>query len=234
MQKYFKEVGVHHFTTQNEVKANYAERVIKTLKSRIMRYFTLKQTHKWIDVLSDFTFSYNNTFHRTIKRAPQSVNKDNEVDAWIEQYRPSPERHAVIKQDDTKKRTKIRRNKSIFKFKVGDYVRISNLRGMFEKEYDERWTGEIFKISKRMNRQSFPIYELEDVEGESISGTFYEMELQKVYYNAEGSFKIEKVMKTRKKKGKAEESLVKWMHWPKKYNSWIPSSDVTIYDSSTV
>ena len=75
---------------------------------------------------------------------------------------------------------------------------------------------------------------MEDVEGESISGTFYEMGLQKVYYNAEGSFKIEKVMKTRNKKGKAEESLVKWMHWPKKYNSWIPSSDVTIYDSSTV
>jgi transposase InsO family protein len=90
LQSYFKENGIEHFVTQNEVKANYAERVIKTLKSRIMRYFTLKQTHKWINVLADFTESYNHTFHRSIGRSPHTVTKDNEVEVWIKQYRSIP------------------------------------------------------------------------------------------------------------------------------------------------
>ena len=160
------------------------------------------------------------------------MNKDNEVETWIKQYRPLPKTTRVKTEGPSKKKKKLYKN--IFKFKQGDFVRISNLRGMFEKEYDERWTGEVFKIAKRMNRQSFPVYQLEDIEGEAIAGTFYEMELQKVYYHAEGSFKIEKVLKTRKKKGQAEESFVKWLHWPKKYNSWIPSSEVTLFDSENV
>jgi ribosomal protein L19 len=226
LQRYFKENAVHHFVTQNEVKANYAERVIKTLKSRIMRYFTLKQTHKWIDVLASFTDSYNSTYHRSIGMKPQSVNKDNEVEVWMKLYRPPTveEKIKSIKKEGRKK--KKWRNKSMFKFKVGDHVRISNLCRLFEKEYDERWTGEVFKISKRFHRQMFPLYELEDIEGKAIVGNFYQMELQKVVYDDNQPFKIEKVLKTRKRKGQAKESLVRWLHWPKKYDSWIPSSEV--------
>ena len=227
LQRYFKENGVHHFVTQNEVKANYAERVIKTLKSRIMRYFTLKQTHNWIDVLTDFTDSYNHTYHRSIRRSPRSVNKENEVEVWMTQYRTNPAREESTPIDAKKEKKKSKRTRNVFKFKVGDYVRISNLRGIFEKEYDERWTGEIFKILKRFTRQTFPLYELEDIEGKGIVGNFYQMELQKVYYDPNATFKLEKVLKTRKRKGHEKESLVKWLHWPKKYDSWIPSSQVT-------
>jgi hypothetical protein len=221
LQRYFKEKAVHHFVTQNEVKANYAERVIKTLKSRIMRYFTLKQTHKWIDVLADFTESYNRTYHRSIKTSPSSVNKGNEVDIWIAQYRPADEK-VVVKSEGKRKR----RSKNIFKFKVGDHVRISHLGQIFDKEYDERWTGEVFKIRERFTRQSLPLYVLEDIERKGIVGNFYQMELQNVRYDPGASFKVEKVLKTRKRKGHAKESLVRWLHWPKKYDSWIPSSEV--------
>ena len=110
---------------------------------------------------------------------------------------------------------------------MGDYVRISNLRGTFEKEYDERWTGEIFKIFKKITKQVFPLYELEDIEGKAIVGQFYQAELQKVYYDPEDTFKKEKVLKNRKRKDHPKESLVRWLHWPKRYDSWIPSSRVT-------
>jgi hypothetical protein len=99
---------------------------------------------------------------------------------------------------------------------------------MFEKEYDQRWTGEIFKVSKRFTRQSFPLYELEDIEGKGISGTFYQTELQKVWFDSEDSFKIEKILKSRKRKGHPKESLVRWLHWPKKYDSWVSSSEVQV------
>ena len=64
VQKYLKDQGVGHFVTQNQVKANYAERVIKTIKGRIYKYFTKKQSHGYIDHLQDFARSYNNTYHR--------------------------------------------------------------------------------------------------------------------------------------------------------------------------
>ena len=86
MQTYLKEEGIVHFVSQNEVKANYAERVIKTLKMRIMRYFSMKQTHKWTGVLGDITDSYNRTYHRTISMSPSTVNEDNEVDACMDTY----------------------------------------------------------------------------------------------------------------------------------------------------
>ena len=64
---FFKKVNVHHFVTQNtEEKANYAERVIRTLKNRIMKYFTHRQSHEWVKKLEDFTESYNKSYHRSI------------------------------------------------------------------------------------------------------------------------------------------------------------------------
>ena len=66
-----------------------------------------------------------------------------------------------------------------FKFQVGDRVRISKVKRMFEKSYLPNFTKEMFTISKRFARQ-VPVYKLKDDAGEVLDGTFYEAELQKV------------------------------------------------------
>ena len=43
----------YYYNTQNPRKASYAERVIRTLKTTMYRYFTQKQTYKYEDVLQD-------------------------------------------------------------------------------------------------------------------------------------------------------------------------------------
>ena len=44
-----KQIGIQHLSAQNtEIKANYVERVIKTIKSKIYRYFTHKQSYNYI------------------------------------------------------------------------------------------------------------------------------------------------------------------------------------------
>ena len=86
VQSLFKSLHIHHFVTHNEVKANYVERLNRTLKLRLSRYFTYKQTHEWIDVLSDITYSYNHTYHCTIKRTPASVTIYNAAETWKIQY----------------------------------------------------------------------------------------------------------------------------------------------------
>jgi hypothetical protein len=67
-----------------------------------------------------------------------------------------------------------------FRFKVGDKVRITYIRNIFTREYDEKWNGEIFKVTQRIMRGVLLIYRLKDFRDEEINGTFYQSELQKV------------------------------------------------------
>jgi hypothetical protein len=211
VKKYFLKMGVHHFTSLNEVKCAYAERVIKTLRMRLARYFTKKQTHRWVDVLADMTASYNGTFHRTIQMAPDSVTLDNESIAWRHQYESSPG-----PPPDGE-----------FKIKVGDLVRISHMRRAFQKEYAERYTGELFKVTSRRVRGGRNMYSLADFSDEDVTGLFYEKEIQRVTADPDGVFHIERVIRSRKRKGKRREFLVSWRDYPAKFNSWVSEEDMT-------
>jgi len=102
-------------------KANYAERALKTIKGRLMRYFSHKRTARWVDVLPQITDSYNNTWHRTIKRKPSSVTIENASQVWATQYAGEP-----VKPDGA------------FKYQIGDYVRISHIRHLFTREYSNQ------------------------------------------------------------------------------------------------
>jgi transposase InsO family protein len=59
VQRLLKAERVDHFYTQNEQKSCYDERCIKTLKSKLFRYLSRHQTHRWIDILDEITQSYN-------------------------------------------------------------------------------------------------------------------------------------------------------------------------------
>jgi N-dimethylarginine dimethylaminohydrolase len=51
---------------------------------------------------------------------------------------------------------------------------------IFSREYDEKRTGEVFNISSTFWRNNIPIYRMKDYNGEEITGTFYQSELQKI------------------------------------------------------
>lgn len=72
VKRLLKEKHVEHFYTQNELKASYAERAFKTIKSKISRYMTRHQIRRWIDILEPIILSYNSTVHRSIKMAPKT------------------------------------------------------------------------------------------------------------------------------------------------------------------
>lgn len=212
--------GIVHFFTENELKASYAERAIKTLKSKLARYMTRHQTHRWIDVLQSVTQSYNASIHRSIKMAPKNVTKKDEVRLWKLQYR------GKYKLEYKSKNKLAPKTSTRYVFKKGDTVRISHLRGVFEREYDERWTMEYFVVDGRGKKQKIPFYTLKDITGDAIQGTFHRTELNKVAVTEDTVYRIEKVL--RQRRGQA---LVKWVGWPVKFNSWIPSSDLKDYKS---
>ena len=73
IQQYLKKQGIQFYTTTNTPKATVVERVNHTLKSKLYHYFTGVNSLRYIDVLQDIADSYNNTYHRSIGRAPATV-----------------------------------------------------------------------------------------------------------------------------------------------------------------
>ena len=147
----------------------------------------------YFDVLYDIVNKYNNRVHKTIKMKPIDVTDDS---------------YAEYNEDFNKKDPK---------FKVDDHVRISKYKNIFAKRYTPNWSEEAFVVSKIKNTVPWT-YIVNDLSGEEITGSFYEIELQKT--NQE-KFRIEKV---RKRKG--DELYVKWKGYDNCFNSWIDKKDL--------
>jgi len=64
-----------------------------------------------------------------------------------------------------------------------------------------------------------------DEEGETILGTFYEPELQKVSIKQNKIYKIERIL-GEKGKGKKKSYFIKWEGYPSKFNSWVSASEI--------
>ena len=217
VKTFLQDEGVGVIYTQNETKANYAERVIRTMRNLINRYSMKNQTYKYIDVLQKLVATYNSRPHRSLRgMAPQDVTSTNADEVRLQVY--------LSRQNLSKRSEKVTKKKN-FKYKIGDTVRISQLKRTFQKDYEQKWTEEYFKISKRYKRDGIPIYQVEDLAGENLSGTFYEPELQKIVKSNEGSYRVEKIIK-RRGRGQNREVLIKWGGWPSKFNSWIPETSL--------
>ena len=98
-------------------------------------------------------------------------------------------------------------------------MRISKYKNIFAKDYTQNWCEEVFGIKKVKNTVPWT-YVIDDLNGEEITGTFYEKELQKI---DQQEFRIEKVIK---KKG--DKLHVKWKGYYNSFNSWINKKRLSI------
>lgn len=201
-QKLMRERNIIHYSGQNDdIKCALVERFNRTLKTKMFKYFTHRNTLKYIDVLDDLVASYNNTYHSSIKMTPNEVTAQNS--------------RRLHKRLYGAKKPRLK-----WAFRVGDSVRIVKSKRTFQKGYLGGWTREIFFVQSR-HASDPPTYKLKDYEGEEIGGKFYKQELQKIKHDPEGSaFKIERVLKSRKSAGGVKEYFVKWLGYDDKFNSW--------------
>lgn len=206
-QKFLKENSIQFYILNSEMKASIVERFNRTLKEKMWRYFTKKGKYIYYDILDDLLYAYNHSYHRSIKMRPIDVAKKNQDLVFFNLYGINLEKYDY---DNTKE--------IFIKFKKGDLVRISKYKYKFDKGYKPNWTTEIFTINKVILRDK-PVYEIKDYNNTIIDGIFYDYELQKVL-KTDNIYKIEKVLKTRKNKGKIE-YFVKWEGYPSSFNSWV-------------
>jgi hypothetical protein len=200
--------GIEFFSTHAGQKASIVERFNRTLKSRMWKYFTSKETRKWTDIVQNMVDDYNNTYHRTIKMSPVEASRhENSLTVWKNIYGAYlTEKYGTPK------------------YKVGQTVRISKYKSVFDKGYLPNFTEEFFKIKEvKIGRPT--VYLLEDLKGDSVQGIFYEEELSAYNETEETAYKVEKILGRKTVKGK-KFVLVKYKGWPDKFNEWLPAENV--------
>ena len=157
------------------------------------RFIRTLKKNIYFDVLNDIVNKYNSPVHKTIKMKPTDVTDDSYAE-YNENF-----------------------NKKDPKFKVGDHVRISKYKNIFAKRYTPNWSEEVFVINKIKNTVPWT-YAISDLNGEEITGSFYEKEFQKT---SQEKFRIEKILKR-----KGDKLYVKWKGYDNGFNSWIDKKDL--------
>ena len=69
-EKWLKDNDIGMYSINNEGKSVFAERFIRTLKTKIYKYMTSMSKNVYINNVDDKVGEYNNTCHRTIKMKP--------------------------------------------------------------------------------------------------------------------------------------------------------------------
>ena len=149
--------------------------------------FSANNNTVYYDKIDDLPKNYNNSFHRSVKLSPTEASK----------IKNSKRVFANLYWDEIYKQIKTP------KFRIGDRVRISKFkRKRFDKGFTANWTEEIFVIDGILSTK--PVTCLVDLQGEAVTGSFYEQELQR---SSQEIFRIEKVIL---RDNKRKLALVKW------------------------
>ena len=157
----FSQYNIHSYSIRSSTKAGAAERANRTIKTQMWKYFTDHNTNKWIDILSDIETSYNNTYHRVIKRTPNEVTWKDRKEVFKVMY------------PDIDDRVKC-------KLKVGDRVRVAIYKDIFTKGYTQNWSKEIFTVDKVLQKAGICWYKISDQSGNRYPKSKYYYDLNLV------------------------------------------------------
>ena len=166
VKKVFDTFGINHYHTKTKTKwkASMAERVMRTIKSRLQKYFYKNKTKKWIDILPQIIRNYNNTPHRIIGMAPNKVTEKNSAAIYKKVFGDS---HLKV----------------IPRLQIGDKVRILIEKALFEKGYTQNWSEKIYIIKSAFQKSGVVWYKLKDLNNETLPGIRYYWQLNLVANN---------------------------------------------------
>ena len=202
-KNFLKSKNIHHYVSYSDRKCPVIERFNLTIQQILYKILDKNESFRWIDYIDQAMKIYNSRKHTTIKLSPTEAEK--------------------IKNETIVRKTFIKRyNKAGLKppkpkYKIGDTVRIWKFKRVFDRGYHENYTTQYFKISKILTNLPVVRYELEDILGEPIIGSFFENEL--VPFEGMEFHRTEVI--DSKGSGKNKKYLVHYLGWPNKFNDWV-------------
>ena len=205
--------NVQLYSTFNEPKSMVAERFIRTLRGKIESNFILTHNPVWYDILPELIREYNHSRHRSISMTPEeAISPENYQKVYDSLYNRA-----------NRKSLKQLRKERTPAFDIGDKVRISVNKRLFEKGSTANWSEEIFEVSDILYTKKPLVYKIKDLVNEEIEGAFYKEQLQKTDQDI---YRVDRILRKRRKADGTQEVLVKWAGWPDKFNSWEPAADI--------
>ena len=205
-KKFCKANNILILPTKSKLKASVIERWNRTIKAKMWRLITHHTTKKLkfpknvTKYLKQLVDSYNNSYHRSIRTSPNLVNKKNENNIRKVLY---GENEDVV----------------VFKYKAGDYVRISLEKELFSKGYLQGWEKDIYVISNLFPTTP-PRYTIKDLNNSEYSHKFYTQQLQKINFE-EFPFDTFKVLKV-----KGDKLLIEKVNSDNSVRSWTNKSSL--------
>ena len=202
--------NVELYSTNNEPKAMISERFIRTLRGKIESNYIITHSTVWYDILPFLIHEYNTTRHRSIGMTPTDACK--------------PVNFSRVYKSQFKKKALTRKPLERPILNIGDKVRTTILKNIFDKGTTPNWTEEIFEISKIVPGRPIT-YRIKDLTGEELEGIFYTEQLQ---VTDQEIYRVDRVLRRRKKRDGTREAYVSWMGYPSKFNQWIPEDDIHV------
>ena len=118
IKRFFGENNIEQFIEDPNVHSRLAiiNRFHRTLRELLNKYFLTYDTDRWIDIIDDIIYNYNNRYHRTLGKSPAKMTED---DIFILNSKLKKETRDSIK--------------NFQKLNVGDIVRHLDGRQIFAK-----------------------------------------------------------------------------------------------------
>jgi hypothetical protein len=183
-----KREKVDHFFTQNEQKSSYAERAIKTMKSKLSRYMSCHQTHRWIDVLDSVT---------QLQRKLSSFHQDDPTRSNEERRSPIVETTARPSGDPEENETALHLQEGRH---CADFARVTTFRSRVRRALDR---GILHGGRSRSHRRP-PVPHVKGHDGKSRAGNVLSTGIEQSIGNGSDGLPHRKSFTTKEKRGDGE------------------------------
>jgi len=140
-QALLKREGIEFQVCRNpDVECAVVERVNRTLRDKLHRHFTYKNTYHYLDVLPKFIKGYNARVHSSTGMAPADVRDTDVLTIWNKMRGKAAQTRRLSNPN----------------FRVRQHVRISKEKMKFAKGGEQNYITQIFKIRKVVYRTPAP------------------------------------------------------------------------------
>lgn len=128
VQAVFKKYGVKSWLADvgDHNRVGLVERFNRSIRGYLRKYWALKNTKQWVDVIDQIAINYNTSNHRTIDARPIDVYSGKTIPAFQKKV-------------------------AVATFKAGDHVRKKIIQKTFEKQ-TERWSRDVYKVVRAEGR----------------------------------------------------------------------------------
>ena len=128
------ENNIEHFVTDpgNHTVLSRVDRVTRTLREKIERWFKVTGKVIWIDVIEKIVYAYNHAFHHGIDMEPASAGEDDQARIRVEARQRGAK---AVKEFEA--------------LQVGDQVRLLMDSAAFVKKTQARYSDEVYTIDSK-------------------------------------------------------------------------------------